>query len=79
MKTPHTPKQGRYLAFTHYDGKIHRRPPSEAKMQQYFCVSPPSVHQMVSTLERRELIERTPGHAHRSACWSRARSYPTWS
>ncbi|PYU94484.1 MAG: MarR family transcriptional regulator [Acidobacteria bacterium] len=51
------------MAFTHYDGKIHRRPPSEAKMQQYFCVSPPSVHQMVSTLERRELIERTPGHA----------------
>jgi len=27
----------------------------------YFRVSPPSVHQMILTLERRGLIERTPG------------------
>jgi len=32
-------------------------------MQQYFQVSPPSVHQMVLTLEKRGLIERTPGAA----------------
>ena len=32
-------------------------------MQQYFRVSPPSVHQMILTLERRGLIERTPGQA----------------
>jgi repressor LexA len=47
----------------HYYGKIHGRPPAEAEMQQYFRVSPPSVHQMILTLERRGLIERTPGHA----------------
>jgi DNA-binding MarR family transcriptional regulator len=30
-------------------------------MQQYFLVTPPSVHQMVLTLERRGLISRVPG------------------
>jgi repressor LexA len=32
-------------------------------MQAYFKVSPPSVHQMVLTLERNRLIKRTPGGA----------------
>jgi Mn-dependent DtxR family transcriptional regulator len=32
-------------------------------MQRYFEVSPPSVHQMVLTLERRGLIRRQPGLA----------------
>ncbi len=63
MKKPYTPKQGQYLAFIHYYGKIHGCAPSEAEMQQYFRVSPPSVHQMVLTLEARGLIERTPGQA----------------
>ena len=36
------------------------RPPAEADLQRYFCVSPPSVHQMVLTLERAGLIERHP-------------------
>jgi hypothetical protein len=30
-------------------------------MQQYFRVSPPSVHQMVLTLERAGFIARQPG------------------
>ncbi len=30
-------------------------------MQRYFRVSPPSVHQMVLTLEANGFIERTPG------------------
>jgi Mn-dependent DtxR family transcriptional regulator len=30
-------------------------------MQKYFKVSPPSVHQMVVTLEANGLIERVPG------------------
>ena len=63
MKGPYTAKQGQYLAFIHYYFKIHGRAPSEADMQQYFRVSPPSVHQMVLTLERRGLITRTPGQA----------------
>ena len=32
-------------------------------MQQYFRVSPSSVHQMILTLETHGLIERTPGQA----------------
>jgi Mn-dependent DtxR family transcriptional regulator len=55
-----TPKQGQYLAFIHLYTRLHRRPPAETDMQQYFRVSPPSVHQMVLTLERAGFISRKP-------------------
>jgi Mn-dependent DtxR family transcriptional regulator len=55
-----TPKQGQYLAFIHLYTRLHRRPPAETDMQQYFRVSLPSVHQMVLTLERRGFIRRQP-------------------
>ena len=55
-----TPKQGQYLAFIHLYTRLHRRPPAETDMQQYFRVSPPSVHQMVLTLERIGFIRRQP-------------------
>ena len=58
-----TPKQGQYLAFIYAYTRLHRRPPAEADMQQYFRVSPPSVHQMVLTLERAGFIQRQPGVA----------------
>jgi repressor LexA len=61
--TTFTPKQGQYLAFIYAYTRLHRRPPAEADMQQYFRVSPPSVHQMVLTLERAGLIRRQPGVA----------------
>jgi Mn-dependent DtxR family transcriptional regulator len=63
MKAQHTQHQGQYLAFIFYYTKIHGRAPAEADMQKYFKVSPPSVHQMILTLEARRLIERTPGQA----------------
>ncbi len=53
-----TTKQGQYLAFIHLYTKLHRRPPAEADIREYFRVSPPSVHQMVLTLERVGLIKR---------------------
>jgi Mn-dependent DtxR family transcriptional regulator len=56
-----TPKQGQYLAFIHLYTRLHRRPPAETDMQEYFCVSPPSVHQMVLTLERAGFIRKQPG------------------
>jgi DNA-binding MarR family transcriptional regulator len=56
----YTAKQGQYLAFIYYYTKIHGRSPSEADMQAYFRVSPPSVHQMVLSLEKLGFIERTP-------------------
>jgi len=55
-----TPKQGQYLAYIHLYTRLHRRPPAETDMQKYFRVSPPSVHQMVLTLERTGLIKRKP-------------------
>jgi SOS-response transcriptional repressor LexA len=55
-----TPKQGQYLAFIHLYMRLHRRPPAESDMQEYFRVSPPSVHQMVLTLERAGFIRRQP-------------------
>jgi Mn-dependent DtxR family transcriptional regulator len=55
-----TEKQGQYLAYIHAYTRLHRRPPAEADMQQYFRVSPPSVHQMVLTLERAGFIRRKP-------------------
>lgn len=60
---PHrfTRKQGQYLALIYYYTKIHGCAPAEADLQEYFKVSPPSVHQMVLTLEGRGLITREPG------------------
>lgn len=58
-----TPKQGQYLAFIYGYTKIHRRPPAEMDMERYFQVSPPAIHDMIKTLERNGLIERTPGQA----------------
>jgi repressor LexA len=56
-------KQGQYLAFIYYYRKIHDCSPSEAEMQMHFRVSPPSVHQMILTLEAGGLIERIPRQA----------------
>lgn len=63
MKKRYTDKQGQYLAFIHYYVKIHGRAPAELDMQKYFQVTPPSVHQMVLTLEANGLIERVPWQA----------------
>lgn len=60
-KHTYTPKQGQYLAFIYYYTKLNGYPPAEADMQKYFKVTPPSVHQMVSSLERHGFIEKIPG------------------
>jgi Mn-dependent DtxR family transcriptional regulator len=58
-----TDKQGQYLAFIHAYSLVNGRPPAEADMERYFCVTPPTVHQMVLELERKGLIHRTPRQA----------------
>jgi Mn-dependent DtxR family transcriptional regulator len=58
-----TPKQGQYLAFIYAYSRVQGRPPAEADIQRYFKVSPPTVHQMLITLERIGLIRRKPGVA----------------
>ena len=62
-KPSFTAKQGQYLAFIHHYTKIHRQAPAESDLQRYFRVSPPSIHEMIKTLERNGLIEKTPGQA----------------
>jgi hypothetical protein len=63
MKSPYTSRQGQFLAFIHHYTTLHGRPPAEAEMAHFFKVTPPSVHLMVLTLERRGLITRVPGEA----------------
>ena len=58
-----TPKQGQYLAFIYAYTQIAGCPPAEADLQRHFGVTPPSVHQMVLTLEHNRLIRRQPGKA----------------
>jgi Mn-dependent DtxR family transcriptional regulator len=58
-----TEKQGQYLAFIYTYSHMFRRPPAETDMQRHFQVSPPSVHQMIVSLERAGLIRRQPGVA----------------
>jgi SOS-response transcriptional repressor LexA len=61
QKPSFTDKQGQYLAFIHAYTLVMGCPPAEADMQRFFAVTPPSVHQMVLTLERQGFISRTPG------------------
>ena len=51
------------MAFIHAYTLVLNRPPAEADLQRFFQVTPPSVHQMVLTLERNALIRRQPGIA----------------
>lgn len=58
-----TDKQGQYLAYIALYAKLHRRPPAEADMQEYFRVTPPTAHRMVVELEQKGWIRREPGKA----------------
>lgn len=58
-----TERQGQYLAFIHAYTKVNGRPPAHADIQRFFSVTPPTVHQMLLSLERRGLLRRTAGEA----------------
>ena len=58
-----TERQGQFLAYIHQYSLVNGCAPAEADMQRFFQITPPSVHAMVLTLERRGLICRTPGQA----------------
>jgi Mn-dependent DtxR family transcriptional regulator len=58
-----TKLQGQYLAFIVAYTKMNRRAPAEADFRRYFAVTPPSVHKMIVTLERRGLIKRIPSRS----------------
>ncbi len=51
-----TTTQGRYISFIHTYTNLHGYPPAESEIAAALCVSPPSVNQMVKTLEKKGLI-----------------------
>jgi len=63
MKAACTERQGQFLAYIHQYSVLNGCAPAEADMQRFFQVTPPSVQQMVLTLERRVFIRRVPGQA----------------
>ena len=63
MQNRFTKLQGQYLGFIVAYTKLNRRAPAEVDFQRYFAVTPPSVHNMIVTLERRGLIRRSPGRS----------------
>jgi len=63
IKLAYTERQGQFLAYIHQYSIVNGRAPAEADMQRFFQITPPSVHSMVITLERRGLIRRVPGQA----------------
>jgi DNA-binding MarR family transcriptional regulator len=58
-----TPLQGQYLAFIYAYRTIHNQAPAERDMQQFFHVTPPTVHNMLKLLEQHGFIRRQPGVA----------------
>ena len=63
MSQTYTGRQGQFLAYIHQYGLVNGCAPAEADMQRFFQITPPSVHSMVLTLERRGFIRRVPGQA----------------
>lgn len=53
-----TKKQGQYLAFIYYYSKINKIPPAQGDIQNFFNVTPSTVHQMILQLEKKNLIKR---------------------
>ena len=63
MKPAYTTRQGQFLAYINQYSILNGCAPSEADMERFFRLTPPSVHQMVLRLERSGFIRRIPGQA----------------
>ena len=63
LPPPFTPRQGQYLAFIQTYTLVNGRPPAHSDILRFFRVTPPTVHQMLLTLEKAGLISRQPGAA----------------
>jgi len=61
MNPTYTERQGQFLAYIHQYSILNGCAPEEADMRRFFQITPPSVHSMVLTLERRGFIR--PGQA----------------
>ena len=63
MNLAPTARQAQFLAYIHQYGLLNGGAPAELDMQRFFQITPPSVHSMVLTLERRGFISRVPGQS----------------
>ncbi len=75
--TPFTARQGQFLAYIQQYSVVNGNAPAEADMQRFFQITPPSVHSMVVTLERRGFIRRVPGQARSITLLIPPESLPT--
>ena len=66
MKPAPTERQGQFLAYIHQYSLLNGCAPAEADMQRFFQITPPSVHSIVLTLERRGFIQRERGEARKA-------------
>lgn len=73
-----TPTQGRYLAYIHAYISGFGLPPAETEIAEAMGVSPPSVNQMMKTLERKGLIRRQPGVARSIEILVAPDAIPKW-
>jgi hypothetical protein len=74
-----TPTQGRYLAYIHAYTVQHGYPPAESEIAAAMCVSPPSVCQMVKTLQKKRLIRRYPGQSRTIQILIPENEIPAWN
>lgn len=74
-----TPTQGRYLSFIHAYTAGFGEPPAESEIAEALRVSPPSVNQMIKTLEKKGLIRRQPGVARTLEVLVPASDLPRWN
>lgn len=58
-----TQRQLEYLSFLNFYIKRYGQAPAESDIQKHFLVSPPTVNQMMQTLEKRGFITRQAGVA----------------
>lgn len=63
MNLMYTKKQGQYLIFIYYYQKLNKMAPAHTDFQKYFKTTPPSVNDMLKTLERKGLIHKERGKA----------------
>jgi hypothetical protein len=73
-----TPTQGRYLAFIQAYINSHGYPPAESEIATAMCVAPPSVNQMVKTMEKKGLLLRQPGQPRALRILIPASEIPAW-
>jgi hypothetical protein len=73
-----TPTQGRYLAYIHAYTEGFGLPPAESEIAAAIGVSPPSVNQMMKSLEKKGLIRREPGVPRSIEFLVRPDDLPKW-